>query len=61
MNVHIWNAHLCSDIKGYKKHILTTVNNQIPRDHKRKLLQTLDGGLKWVNISLLKYLSLPKQ
>ncbi len=30
MNVYIWNANFCSDIKGYKKHILTTVNNQIP-------------------------------
>ncbi len=27
---YIWNAHFCSDIKGYKKHILTTVNDQIP-------------------------------
>ncbi len=27
---YIWNAHFGSDIKGYKKHILTTVNDQIP-------------------------------
>ncbi len=27
---YIWNAHFGNDIKGYKKHILTTVNNQIP-------------------------------
>ncbi len=31
-----------------KLHILTTVNYQIPRDRKGKLLQTLNGGLKWV-------------